>query len=561
MFKNHVEGLVVLETTELESFANWYSVNKASELETANKKVKMYHKLKKEFLAEWPIERLGSMSIDEYVQGKGSDNKSFCYELEHGKYKELYLSIKGGSAGKFGIYYSKESQAYCDHKNEIITIEDLDHQFKKLKMDLVEIVKKGINLEFNESVFNKNTSQNQFLGKSAIVIKLLCVYSPSPKFIGINNRNNTKNIWYNFVKPEDEGNVYRQNYETATLLHSKFPELNSDNLSIVLWKYLGDQPKKMEAKQSNEIGAEELELETNSVVKLSKQLEKNYNIILRGAPGTGKTYLAKQIAAQIISNGVTKDLEKLTKEQKKQYEFVQFHPSYDYTDFVEGLRPISNTNSSIGFKLQDGIFKQFVNQARNNYEATDITKEIVKPYVFIIDEINRGEISKIFGELFFSMDPGYRGKAGEVKTQYANLHETEEHFYIPKNVYIIGTMNDIDRSVDTFDFAMRRRFSFIEISAEDSQKMLENKESIIRMNQLNSSITSLENGGLSEDYKVGASYFIMMDNTEKSVQELWKSKLQPLLKDYFRGEHNSRLKLEKLKAAYFNEEKQDDDTD
>ncbi|WP_153047908.1 AAA family ATPase, partial [Streptococcus suis] len=92
-----------------------------------------------------------------------------------------------------------------------------------------------------------------------------------------------------------------------------------------------------------------------------------------------------------------------------------------------------------------------------------------KPYVFIIDEINRGEMSKIFGELFFSLDPSYRGPKGAVFTQYANLHKNPtEKFYIPENVYIIGTMNDIDRSVDTFDFAMRRRFTFIEITAEQS---------------------------------------------------------------------------------------------
>lgn len=94
-------------------------------------------------------------------------------------------------------------------------------------------------------------------------------------------------------------------------------------------------------------------------------------------------------------------------------------------------------------------------------------KVLRKPFVFIIDEINRGEISKIFGELFFSIDPGYRGPAGNVTTQYG--HE----LYVPDNVYIIGTMNDIDRSVDTFDFAMRRRFRFIEVKAEDGLDMLE----------------------------------------------------------------------------------------
>lgn len=122
--------------------------------------------------------------------------------------------------------------------------------------------------------------------------------------------------------------------------------------------------------------------------------------------------------------------------------------------------------------------------------------ETQKKFIFIIDEINRGEISKILGELFFSIDPGYRGKAGEVTTQYSNMHTNlNEKFYIPENVYIIGTMNDIDRSVESFDFAMRRRFRFVEVRAEDTQYMLEllddeelKAEAIARMDKLNAEI-------------------------------------------------------------------------
>lgn len=191
----------------------------------------------------------------------------------------------------------------------------------------------------------------------------------------------------------------------------------------------------------------------------SEKLLASKNIIFRGAPGTGKTFLAREIAADIVSGGQNIVYDSLTDEEKSRVGFVQFHPSYDYSDFVEGLRPVKKSDDSngIGFECRDGIFKEFADRARG-----DSTKN----YVFIIDEINRGEISKILGELFFAIDPGYRGKKGEVTTQYANMHEEpDEKFYIPENVYIIGTMNDIDRSVDTFDFAMRRRFGFIEIKA------------------------------------------------------------------------------------------------
>lgn len=284
----------------------------------------------------------------------------------------------------------------------------------------------------------------------------------------------------------------------------------------------------------------------------SKIVLQSRNVIFRGAPGTGKSYLAKEIAADIISNGYTDRYTDLTDEQKAQVEFVQFHPSYDYTDFVEGLRPKMNVDGSIGFELQDGIFKKFVEKARQNYENS---KDNPKKYIFIIDEINRGEISKILGELFFSIDPGYRGKAGEVSTQYSNMHkDPTEKFYIPENVYIIGTMNDIDRSVDSFDFAMRRRFRFVEIKAEDTQDMLEDclveaemiNEAIKRMNRLNEAIKNVPD--LNENYQVGASYF--RNVKEVGFDKLWTDYLQPLLQDYVRGMYDEEEHMKSFEKAY-----------
>jgi 5-methylcytosine-specific restriction protein B len=131
-----------------------------------------------------------------------------------------------------------------------------------------------------------------------------------------------------------------------------------------------------------------------------KLLIENKNLILTGAPGTGKTFLARKIAEKMTEN---------VSNSGDHIGFVQFHPSYDYTDFVEGLRPFGM--GQIGFERQDGIFKAFCKKALEN------TKEPKEPYVFIIDEINRGEISKIFGELFFSIEAGYRGEKGRVQTQ------------------------------------------------------------------------------------------------------------------------------------------------
>lgn len=390
-------------------------------------------------------------------------------------------------------------------------------------------------------------------------------------------------------------------------------------------------------------------------------LKANHNIIFNGAPGTGKTYLAKKIAEEM---GAT-------------YKMVQFHPSYDYTDFVEGLRPVKDDKGNIGFERKDGVFKEFCKEAlkanqketqdtfaNNNFTDAQIEQAIelfkkemngkeipsyrnaennfgiviegkniyviptsyltfankeskkqyvstpaiirfiktgvfnkfsmsyepsvgqyikkhylqkgeqpiynsivapqkkTSPFVFIIDEINRGEISKIFGELFYSIDPGYRGEKGKVQTQYQNLVEDgdvfKDGFYVPENVYIIGTMNDIDRSVESMDFAMRRRFAWQEITAEESaENMGITGELRERMDSLNKVI--LETEGLGNSYQIGAAMFLKVKETEENVEgncgmtveSLWNLNLKSLLKEYLRGLPNADNILKEMEDAYF----------
>lgn len=464
-------------------------------------------------------------------------------------------------------------------------------------------------------------------------------------------------------------------------------------------------------------------------------LQEKFNLVLTGAPGTGKTHIAKDVAAYLVSNGVCRSWKDLTPQERKQVGFVQFHPSFDYTDFVEGLRP----DGKGGFNRQDGIFKAFCKKALgiteddpetstgtttshttlvtasypvssasslgtasypvsstsslfasvyaglvsdikdktiqyytrpnspdgklsinrkgnvkcippnqkgksiqpkfiefffnyfyekgfNSTTNTDLTNRFLQcpdkgktkkldwseytwvvnellrragqdlsnqkeqtslfqtgesnhtteqsknvslsetltdtersigqnakenlNYVFIIDEINRGELSKIFGELFYSIDPGYRGEEGRVQTQYNNMVDDVDifkpGFYIPKNVYIIGTMNDIDRGVEAMDFAVRRRFGWIEVTAEESATNMGITGKVKdKMDALNK---ALDENGLTKEYHIGGAYFLKLKGTD--FGSLWKYHLEGIVKEYFRGEADAEKKIENIKDAY-----------
>ena len=301
--------------------------------------------------------------------------------------------------------------------------------------------------------------------------------------------------------------------------------------------------------------------------KIVKLVENAYNVVLTGAPGTGKTYRAKKVALELLG-GAYEKWEDALKEGR--VGFCQFHPSYDYSDFVEGLRPVEGKDGQVGFKRMDGVFKAFCKKAAGDEERN---------YVFIIDEINRGDISKIFGELFFSIDPSYRGKAGLVKTQYQNLVTKTEKvkgedgmerdvddvfydgFYVPENVYVIGTMNDIDRNVESMDFAIRRRFTWYEVkpdskvldSAENGKPMISEESDRVearkRMDNLNGAIE--KENLLGAAYAIGPAYFLKVDQVG-GLDKLWELNLEPLLREYLRGNPKSVVdeKIKEFEAAY-----------
>lgn len=459
-------------------------------------------------------------------------------------------------------------------------------------------------------------------------------------------------------------NELKQQLGSEKLKENTIPDISYNAWQRNIGDTKSSQPNNIEEQLQSK------DMKTSKYKEYIDLLKEAHNLVLTGAPGTGKTYMARKIA----------------EEMGAETKFVQFHPSYDYTDFVEGLRPVDNGSGQVVFERKDGVFKEFCSRAVHNIidskkspetiseeiswserledfvndaidnetryktvngseftvtgmngntililnEQNDKTPKLAvnvqdiltllinkvplkyvrdirryfnrrynsqpdsyafvivdkmrekykkephhaanhipsegikeKPFVFIIDEINRGEASKIFGELFYAIDPGYRGDdKNPVQTQYQNLvtasDEFPNGFYVPKNVYILATMNDIDRSVESMDFAMRRRFTWKEISPKDTEYMLDElrqplaDEAKKTMHRLNKVIE--DTNGLGAAYMIGPAYFRKLKDNGGSFEKLWKMNLEPLLREYLRGFRKINETIKRFEKAFCEEE-------
>lgn len=311
-----------------------------------------------------------------------------------------------------------------------------------------------------------------------------------------------------------------------------------------------------------------------------KQLVKsNLQVILTGAPGTGKTFTARQVAEELVGEGVEGD-EGRKAAIRDRVQSVQFHPGYDYSDFVIGLKPVvldaegnevadvqdgnvaGNGNVHVSFRWKDGMFKAFADKAKLAYDAAVHDGCEVPKFVFLIDEINRADLSRVFGELFSLLEEDYRYRIhdGRPENERGITLPNGRPFVIPENLYIIGTMNDIDRSVESMDFALRRRFAWREVSADESLCILESKindEDIRRqltdaMNKINEKIEE-SNLRLGTEYQLGGAIFakyMKYVDCPDAFGHLWDNHIKTILNEYLRGRRDKENILGELKRVY-----------
>lgn len=474
-----------------------------------------------------------TLSLDDYTNTLSSSSATMsggylCNFLERTT-RTVLGSSKPGNANNFEVKLNDDNQSYYikSQKKTNATRQEAETYFNdNIKGLLKDIVSQTDPLEKIRLIENANYSAKQILMKMAVLDNLSDI-------LQIYKEQSIEELYNEFIDSDAE-TVFTKNYQIC-LVAKQLLEVDEQNkneivlLSGFLWRFV----------TSKAIA------DTN-----------NPNVILYGPPGTGKTFSAKS-SLDFVCQG-----------DSSRYEVLQFHPSFTYEDFIEGIKPKGvSKDGNIRFELVNGVFKNFCIKAKNNPK---------KDFYFVVDEINRANLSTVFGETLSLLEKDYRhdtenkNNKNLIRTQYSTLIEDliredkekfkhlayeidneEAKFGVPKNVFFIGMMNDVDKSIDAFDLALRRRFKWIRKDCDyeviEEETRFKGNEEFNNITQYIKACEKLNNYisndlGLGKSYEFGHSFFMKISDiakrkeiTPNNVEVLFNLYLRPTLKEYLRA--------------------------
>jgi 5-methylcytosine-specific restriction enzyme B len=578
-----------------------------------------------EFKQRFPREELPQLALENYAVGRPD---TFCYWIEF-KTHDLG-SVAGGSASKWGIYWSKGDQEW--KWNKLLKSDSAEQAFQKLKTGLLNLIEAAANDQFEQLdiIGSKGLGTN----RNALRAKPVSLYFPD-KFLPIANPYHLTHF-LNFFGQPPQGGLHTKNRQLLTFLRAQPEFAGMDTHGMMKFLYAAIPPGDRTAKATKADSEDNRVDIPKEIIELATLADTTRNLILYGPPGTGKTYavnrfarfyLGEQLSTPISSDQRRRDLIrsltwhdvialamylkrsqktlfkvpeiseeplvqdfldftqtkkinnqiwstlqihtskkvttvkyknrqppflfekteqsewKLTEEGEGYVEvklanildelehpeesqpdisdymrFVTFHQSFAYEEFVEGLKPVTTEDGQVLYRVEDGIFKELCRRAQDDPDHK---------YLLVIDEINRANIAKVFGELITLIEDDKRlEEEHEITVQ---LPYSKETFGVPENVLILGTMNTADRSIALLDIALRRRFTFVEQMPDPSLlKLIGDVDLSALLDQLNRRITAL----LGQDYQIGHSYLMGVETIE-ALHFAWYRQIMPLLQEYF----------------------------